>query len=118
MIDFSSMRNEEIVHNLCRELYIIICEHVKHFDDENIMEHIKMFMDGVSWAKGLYYAVRGGKVYIYLKCLIWAEMRLAEVEYKVIDVYFESKTLRKSINRHYHKNRILYKKGVGFDERH
>ena len=103
MIDFRTMRNGEIVRVVRRKLYNIICDHVKHHDDENAMEHIKMFMEGVSWATGLRYAVRDGKVYVYLKCLYWFEMELFDIEYKVIDVYREIKILRNSINRHYSK---------------
>lgn len=104
MIDFRTMRNGEIVRVVRRKLYNIICDHVKHHDDENAMEHIKMFMEGVSWATGIRYKVSGnGKVYLYLKCLLWSEIGLVELEYEVINVPFEIKTLRKSINRHYSK---------------
>lgn len=104
MIDFRTMRNEEIVRIVRRKLYRIISEHVKHCNDENAMKHILMFMRGVSWATGLQCSVRAdGEVYVYLKCLSWAEMRTFEMEYKVIDVYLEIKILRNAINRHYHK---------------
>lgn len=103
MIDISTMRNEEIVRNLWRDLYRIICEHVRHCGDENTMKHVEAFMEGVSSASGLRYAVRDGKVYAYLGCLIWLDMELVEVEYEVINIYFEIKILRNSINRHYHK---------------
>ena len=113
MMDFRTQRNEDIVRNVRRKLYSIICEHVKHFDDENAMKHIEIFMEGVSWSTGLRYAVRAdGEIYVYLKGLSWAEMRLFDVWYKVIDVHLEIKILRNSINRHYHKM------GVGFDELH
>lgn len=103
MIDFRTMRNEEIVRNVRRKLYNIICEHVKNHDDENTMEHIEMFMEGVSWATGLHYAVRAdGEIYVYLKGLSGAEM-LSNVLYKVIDIHLEIKILRNSINRHYSK---------------
>ena len=89
MIDFSSARNEKIIRAVRRKLYNIICEHVKNYDDENTMEHIEMFMEGVSWATGLHYAVRAnGKVYVYLKGLSWPAMKLIDKEYKVINVYF------------------------------
>lgn len=104
MIDFRTMRNEEIIRTVRRKLYNIICEHVKRYDDENAMKHIEMFMDGFSWAVDLRYTVTGtGKVYLYLKCLNWARMELVEIEYKVIDVHLEIKVLRNSINRHYDK---------------
>lgn len=104
MIDFRTMRNEEIIRTVRRKLYNIICEHVKQTDDENAMKHIEMFMEGVSWATGLRYAVRAdGAVYVYLKGLSWAEMRLFDVWYNVIDVHLEIKILRNAINRHYHK---------------
>ena len=104
MIDFRTMRNEEIIRTVRRKLYNIICEHVKRYDDENAMKHIEMFMVGVSWATGLRYAVRAdGAVYVYLKGLSWAEMRLFDVWYNVIDVHLEIKILRNAINRHYHK---------------
>lgn len=104
MIDFRTMRNEEIIRTVRRKLYSIICEHVKHCDDENVMKHIEMFMEGVSWVTGLRYAVRAdGAVYVYLKGLSWAEMRLFDVWYNVIDVHLEIKILRNAINRHYHK---------------
>lgn len=94
MIDFRTMRNEEIIRNVRRKLYNIICDHVKNFDDENAPVHIEMFMEGVSWATGLRYAVRrDGLVYVYLNC----------VEYIVFDVYLETKILRNSVNRHYAK---------------
>lgn len=97
MIDFRTMRNEKIIRTVRRKLYSIICEHVKHCDDENVMKHIEMFMEGVSWVTGLRYAVRAdGAVYVYLKGLSWAEMRL-------FDVHLEIKILRNAINRHYHK---------------
>ena len=97
MIDFRAMRNEEIIRTVRRKLYSIICEHVKHCDDENVMKHIEMFMEGVSWVTGLRYAVRAdGVVYVYLKGLSRAEMRL-------FDVHLEIKILRNAINRHYHK---------------
>ena len=108
MIDFSTMRNEEIVRNVRWKLHNIICEHVKHSDDENAMEHIEMFMEGVAWAKGLSYVVRDGKVYVYLKCLNWSEMKLIEIEYEVINVYSEIRILRNSINRHYHKKEVRF----------
>lgn len=104
MIDFRTMRNEEIVRNVRGKLYNIICDHIKQNDDENVMEHIEMFMEGVSWATGLRYIVTGtGKVSVFLKYLNWSAMKLVEIECKVINVYFEIKILRKSINRHYHK---------------
>lgn len=104
MIDFSTMRYEEIVRTVRRKLYKIICEHVKQYDDENAMEHIEMFLEGVSWATGLRYAVRAdGEVYVYLKSLSWAAMKLYTAGYKVIDVPVEIKILRNSINRHYSK---------------
>ena len=115
MIDFRTMRNEEIVRIVRRKLYSIICEHVKHCDDENVMKHIEMFMEGVSWAIGLRYAISAnGEVYIYLKCLIWAGMKLYTAGYKVIDIRFEIITLRKSINRHYDKMRVAKCKGGEF----
>lgn len=104
MIDFSRMRNEEIIRTVRRKLYSIICEHVKHCDDENVMKHIEMFMEGVSWVTGLRYAVRAdGAVYVYLKCLYWSAMEWVEIEYEVINVHLEIKMLRNSMNRHYHK---------------
>lgn len=104
MIDFSTMRNEEIVRNVWRELYRIICEHVKNYDDENAMEHIERFLEGVSWATGLRYAVRAdGDVYVYLQVLNWPAMRLHEIECEVLNIYVEVKILRNSINRHYEK---------------
>ena len=104
MIDFSSARNEKIIRAVRRKLYNIICEDVKHYDDENTMKHIEMFMEGVSWATGIRYRLTDvGKVYVYLRCLLWPEMKVVEVEYRVINVHFELRTLRKSINRHYHK---------------
>lgn len=104
MKDFRCMRNEEIVRNVRRKLFNIICEHVRHSDDENVMEHIEMFMEGVSWATGLRYIVTdAGKVCVYLKCISWAAMEAVEIEYKVINVNYEVKILRKSINRHYSK---------------
>lgn len=103
MIDFRTMRNEEIICAVRRKLFNIICEHVRHSDDENAMEHIEKFMEGVAWTTGLRYAVRAGKVYVYLKCLNFYAMKLIEIEYEVINVYFKIKILRKSINRHYHK---------------
>ena len=104
MIEFGTLRDEKIVRNVRRKLYSIICEHVKHCDDENVMKHIEMFMEGVSWVTGLRYAVRAdGAVYVYLKGLSLAEMRLFDVWYNVIDVHLEIKILRNAINRHYHK---------------
>lgn len=104
MMDLCRMRNEEIVRNVWRALYRIICEHVKNCDDENAMEHIERFLEGVSWATGLRYAVRAdGEVYVYLQCLSWQSMRLFEIECEVIDVYVEIKILRNAINRHYEK---------------
>ena len=104
MIVFSTMRNEEIVLAVRRKLYNIICEHVKNYDDENTMEHIEMFLEGVSWATGFRYAVTcDGEVYVYLKCLCWSAMKLYTAGYKVIDIRSEITTLRNSINRHYSK---------------
>lgn len=104
MIDFSRMRNEEIVRNVRRKLYRIICEHVKNCDDENTMEHIERFLEGVSWSTGLNYRVwPSGEVHVYLRSLSWAEMRLFYITYAVIDIYIEIKMLRNSINRHYYK---------------
>ena len=103
MIDFRTMRNEEIIRVVRRKLYGIVCEHVKQYNDENALKHIEMFMEGVSWATGLRYAVRGdGEVYIYLSC---PQTRLFVVWYEVIDVNLETKILRNSINRHYSKIR-------------
>lgn len=104
MIDFSTMRNEEIIRTVRRKLYSIICEHVKHCDDENVMKHIEMFMEGVAWATGLFYAARAdGEIYVYLTGLDWSGMRLFTAGHRVIDVYVEIKILRNAINRHYHK---------------
>lgn len=104
MIDFRTMRNEEIIRAVRRKLCKIICEHVKHYDDENALKHVEMFMEGVAWSTGLHYAVRGdGEIYVCLKCLDWAGMRLYTACYRVIDVYVEIKILRNAINRHYHK---------------
>lgn len=106
MIDFRTMRNEEIIRVVRRKLYKIICGHVKHCNDENVMVHILMFMRGVSWATGLRYSIRAnGEVYVYLKCLNGSAMEVVEIEYKVINVNYERNILRKSINRHYYKMR-------------
>ena len=115
MIDFRTVRNEEIIRVVRRKLYGIVYEHVKQYNDENVMKHIEMFMAGVFWATGLRYAVGGdGEVYICLKGLSWAEIRLFDVWYKVIDVNLETKILRNSINRHYHKMGYPSVKEVGF----
>lgn len=99
MIDFRTMRNEEIIRAIRRKLYNIICEHVKHYDDEYALNHIEMFLKGVSWTTGLHYVVRAdGEVYVSLKGLL-------DVWYEVIDVHLEIKVLRNSINRHYNKIR-------------
>lgn len=103
MIDLSTMRNDEIVRNLRKDLYRTICEHVRHCGDENTMKHVEAFMEGVSSASGLRYAVRDGKVYAYLKCLVCPDMELVVAEYEVINIYFEITILRNSINRHCHK---------------
>lgn len=106
MLDFRTVRNNEIIRAVRKKLYNIICDHVKHFDDENAMKHIEMFMEGVFWACGLRYAVRrDGKVYVYLKCLSFVEKQMVviEYEYEVIDIFIEIKILRNAINRHYHK---------------
>ena len=97
MIDFRSVRNEKIIRAVRRKLYNIICEDVKHYDDENALKHIEMFMEGVSWATGLRYAVKAsGEVYLYFRSTF-------DVWCTVIDVYLEIKILRNSINRHYSK---------------
>lgn len=102
MADYSSIINKKIACKIRRKLYTIICEHVKHFDDENALEHIEMFMEGVSWATGLRYGVGGdGVVYVYLKGLDRVGTHL------IIDVYLETKILRNSVNRHYAKQDIL-----------
>lgn len=102
MADYSSIINSNIARKMRRKLYNIICEHVKHCDDENALEHIEMFMEGLSWGTGLRYGVRGGGVvYVYLRGVDWVETHL-------IDVYLEIKTLRKSINRHYAKQGGLF----------
>lgn len=104
MIDFSRMRNEEIVRNVRRELYRIICKYVKNGEDEKARGHIEKFLEGVSWATGLNYKVwLDGEVSVYLNGLNWAEMRMYEITYSVIDIYIEIKILRNSINRHYYK---------------
>lgn len=104
MIDFRTIRDEEIIRAVRRKLYNIICDHVRHFDDENTMKHIEMFMEGVSWAAGFRSTVTcDGEVYVYLKCVSLGAMKLYTAGYKVIDIRFEITTLRKSINRHYHK---------------
>lgn len=101
MVDYSGIINEKIVRKIRRKLYNIICEHVKNFDDENALEHIEMFMEGLSWGTGLRYGVRAdGAVYVYLRGLDW-------VETHIIDVYIEIKILRNSVNRHYAKQDIL-----------
>lgn len=118
MIDLSRMRNEEIVHIVRRKLYRIICEHVKNCDDENTMEHIERFLEGVSWAAGLRYAVRAdGEVYVYLQCLNWSSMQVFYITYVVIDIYIEIKILRNSINRHYYKQDKKNLKEVCFNVR-
>lgn len=104
MLDFSRMRNEEIVCKLRRELYRIICKYVKNGDDEKARGHIEKFLEGVSWATGLNYKVwLDGEVSVFLNGLKWAEMEICEITYSVIDIYIEIKILRNSINRHYYK---------------
>lgn len=104
MIDFRTMRNGEIVRVVRRKLYNIICEHVKHYDDENVLGHIEMFMEGVSWVAGFRYTVTcEGEVYVYLKCVSLGATKLYTTGYKVIDIRSEIITLRNSINRHYSK---------------
>lgn len=94
MAGYIGIINKKIVRKVRRKLYNIICEHVRQFDDEKAMEHIEIFMEGVSWATGLRYVVRhDGLVYIYINC----------AAYLVIDVYIETKILRNSVNRHYDK---------------
>lgn len=102
MIDFSKMRGKEILRVLRRKLYGIVCEHVKNFDDENVLGRVERFLEGVSWVSGLRYAVRGdGEVYVYLKGPDHGSTRLYEIE--VLDVCIETKILRNSVNRHYYK---------------
>lgn len=102
MADYSGIINEKIARKIRRKLYSIVCEHVKNFDDEKALEHVKNFMEGVSWATGLRYKVLGGgTVYVYLSCFSRSEMNLSR--YRVLNVYTEVKILRNSINRHYHK---------------
>lgn len=104
MADFSGVINESIIRKIRRKLYGIICEHVKNCDDENAMEHIKRFLEGVSWATGLQCEVRGnGEVYVYLKSASGEGFSLLCIEYKVVDIYIDTRILRNSINRHYHK---------------
>lgn len=109
MADYSGIINEKIVRKIWRKLYNIICEHIKNFDEENVMEHIEMFMEGVSWATGLRYEIwRDGIVYVYLNRPTYPQVKLYRVEYNfVIDVYLETKILRNSVNRHYAKQDIL-----------
>lgn len=108
MTDYSRIINKKIVRKIRRKLYNIICDHVKNFDDENALEHIEMFMEGVSWATGLRYATRrDGLVYVYLNRSTQTQVKLYRVEYFVIDVYLETKILRNSVNRHYAKQDIL-----------
>lgn len=118
MIDYSRIRNKEIVCNLRRELYRIICAHVKDCDDENAREHIERFLEGVSWVTGLNYSVRpDGEVRVYLIGYSCAEMRAVGITYSVIDIYIEIKILRNSINRHYYKHDKKNLKEVCFDVR-
>lgn len=115
MNDFRTMGNEEIIRTMRRKLYNIICDHVKHFDDENAMKHIEMFMEGVSWAAGFRSTVTcDGEVYVYLKCVSLGAMKLYTAGYKVIDIRSEIITLRNSINRHYDKMRAAKCKGGMF----
>lgn len=119
MIDIRTMRNEEIIRTVRRKLRYIICDHVKNYDDENAMKHIEMFMEGLSWATGLRYVVSAdGEIYVYLKCLNRANMRLFDERYKVIDVHLDIKILRNSINRHYAKMDWSSAEEVCFDEWH
>lgn len=116
MVDFSRMSDEAIVRNVRRKLYGIIYEHVKNFDDENTLSHVKNFIEGVSWATSLPCEVRGdGEVYVYLIKSAGGEGLCTE--YKVIDLYIEIKILRNSINRHYYKQDKKNLKEVCFDVR-
>lgn len=113
MADFSNIINKKISRLMRRKLYGIICEHVKNFEDENALAHVKNFMEGVSWATGLRCAVRGdGVVYVYLR-----DSDLVRKSVLLIDVYVEIKILRNSINRHYYKQDKKNLKEVCFDVR-
>lgn len=113
MVDFSRMSNEAIVRNVRRKLYGIICEHVKNFDDENTLSHVKNFMEGVSWTTSLPYEVcADGRVYVYLKD---PNDSLYVIEYKVADIYIDIRILRNSINRHYYKAAIPVERRCAYE---
>lgn len=112
------IRIEVFIRKLRRKLYGIVYECVKNFDDENAKEYVARFLEGVSWATGLTFEVRGdGEVYVYLEIDMGEGFSLLCLEYKVIDIYIEIKILRNAINRHYYKQDKKNLKEVCFNVR-
>lgn len=97
-------RNEEIVKFAREELRTIINAHILNNDDEGAKEHLKFFMEGFCWGTNI-------------DCIFTeygAIMLILPYQYKALQIIFyrpyfllnfdeELKTIRKSINRHYHK---------------
>lgn len=104
MVDYGGVMNGSFIRKMRRKLYGIVYECVKNFDDENAKEYVERFLEGVSWASGLRYDVRGhGVFYLYLNGYSWPSKKLYVYTYRIVDVYNETRILRKSINRHFYK---------------
>lgn len=109
MADCRNAKNKEIVALVREKLYIIINAHVMDGDDECAAEHLKFFMEGFCWRTNIDYEVReNGDVMLFLLYQYTYHDGRTPVIFKrpyfLLNIDMELKTLRKSINRHYHKN--------------
>ena len=103
MEDFRNTKNEEIVANVREKLYSIINAHVMDGDDECAVEHLEFFMEGFCWRTNIDFRIAEfGDVMLILPYYKVLHV-ISKKRYFLLNIYVELKTLRKSINRHYHK---------------
>lgn len=103
MADCREATDKEIVDLVRNKLYCIINAHVMDGDDECAEEHLKFFMAGFCWCSDINCTFsENGEVFLSLPYRVLTTVFTRT--YYLLNINEELKTLRKSINRHYHKN--------------
>lgn len=115
MIDCRKATNVEIVDFVREKLHNIINAHAMSGDDERTEEHLKFFMWGFCCAIDIDCVFgEDGDVFLIMPCMCGKPLTVYNRTYYLLNINEELKTLRKSINRHYHKSGRTTIKGGKF----
>lgn len=115
ILDYRKAKNVEIVDFVREKLHAIINAHVMSGDDERTEEHLKFFMWGFCCAIDCDCVFgEDGDVFLRIPCMCGKPLTACNWTYYLLNINEELKTLRKSINRHYHKKGCPSEEEVDF----